>query len=83
MNDGTQDTCASGSICVHHSCYISCAAGFQVCQGLPVFNQCQSISSESGAYLVCGSPDSLGNDCDPTQGIECMGAQVCVDGVCK
>ncbi len=81
--DGTQDTCAAGSICVHHSCYISCEGGFTVCQSLPVFDQCQTISSSSGAYAVCGSPDSLGNDCDPTEGLECMGAQVCVDGVCK
>jgi hypothetical protein len=82
-NDGVQDACADGSICVHHSCYISCAMSITVCQGLPVFNQCQAIESSSGTYTVCGSPDSLGSDCDPTEELECMGAQVCVDGVCK
>ncbi|HVY49263.1 MAG TPA: hypothetical protein VHB21_25405 [Minicystis sp.] len=81
--DGQQDACASGSICVHHSCYIACGADPTVCNGLPTFNQCQAITSSSGAYNVCGSPDSLGSDCDPTQAQGCGGGKICVDGVCK
>lgn len=81
--DGTQDVCAAGSLCLHHSCFISCEPPNQnACSGLPDFNQCKSVNTTSGAHSVCGSSDNLGGQCDPTAGQECGGALICIDGFC-
>jgi hypothetical protein len=82
--EGTQDACAVGSICIHHSCYIACNpdAGTDACKNADKFNQCKSVSTGSGTYSVCGSASNLGSQCDPTQGKLCPGAGVCIDGFC-
>jgi hypothetical protein len=83
--EGTQDACAAGSICIHHSCYIACSpdAGADACKNADKFNICKSVTTSSGTYSVCGSASNLGTDCDPTQGKNCPGAGVCVDGFCR
>lgn len=81
--DGTQDLCASGSICLHHSCYISCEANANACSGLPDFDECKDVTTPSGTHPVCGSDQNLGSECDPTAGISCSPGFVCVDGFCK
>lgn len=82
--DGTQDACAAGSICLHHSCYISCEVPNQnACSALPDFDQCKSVTTPSGAHAVCGSSENLGGECDPTSGVECPVGSVCIDGFCK
>jgi hypothetical protein len=82
--DGTQDACASGSICLHHSCYISCETPNEsACDALPTFDQCKTVTTTSGAHDVCGSADNLGGECDPTSGLECPVGSICIDGFCK
>jgi len=82
--DGMQDACATGSICLHHSCYISCAAPNQnACSALPSFNQCKSVTTPSGTHDVCGSASNLGDECDPTAGLDCQPGLVCIDGFCQ
>ncbi len=81
--DGQQDVCATGSLCLHHSCYISCASSSSVCNGLPTFNQCKSVTTTSGAHQVCGSSTNLGGQCDPTAGLNCTPGLICIDGFCK
>jgi hypothetical protein len=80
--DGQQDICASGSICLHHSCYISCEPPNEMaCAGLPSFNQCKPVTTISGPHQVCGSDDNLGDQCNPT--LHCAQGGVCIDGYCK
>lgn len=82
--DGMQDVCAAGSICLHHSCYISCAApNDQACVALPDFNECKLVTTQSGDHPVCGSATNLGNECDPTAGMACSPGLVCIDGFCN
>lgn len=82
--DGMQDACASGSICLHHSCYISCEApNGNACSGLPSFNQCKLVTTQSGDHHVCGSTNNLGDECNPTAGENCAAGKICVDGFCK
>lgn len=82
--DGVQGTCAAGSICLHHNCYISCASpNTTACDNLPSFNICKSVTTSTGTYSVCGSSQNLGGECDPTQGLDCGNADVCMDGFCK
>ena len=81
--DGKQDACAAGSICLHHSCWISCDAPSEAaCDNLPALNSCNAATSTSGTYNVCGG-QQLGNECDPTAGLACSGGKVCIDGFCK
>jgi hypothetical protein len=83
--DGVQDNCATGSICIHHSCYIACnpEAGAAACQSADQFNQCKAVTTSSGTYDVCGSSTNLGNQCNPTDGQSCSNsAAVCIDGYC-
>jgi hypothetical protein len=85
--DGVQDACAIGSICLHHSCYIACNADAGAdaangCQSADQFNQCKSVTTSSGTYDVCGSSTNLGSQCDPTTGVSCPSAGVCIDGYC-
>jgi hypothetical protein len=83
--DGMRDVCSLGSICLHHNCYISCAApDTNVCDNLPSFNICKTVTTISGDHQVCGSNENLGSECDPTAGVNCMMAgEVCIDGFCK
>jgi hypothetical protein len=82
--DGVQDACAVGSICLHHSCWISCDAPSQtICDNQPALNKCKPVTSSSGTHNVCGTSTNLGGMCDPTAGNNCSGGKVCVDGFCK
>jgi hypothetical protein len=84
-NEGVQDSCASGSICLHHSCYIACSpdAGASGCQSADQFNECKPVTASGSTYYVCGSATNLGNQCDPTEGQQCSSsAAVCIDGYC-
>ena len=82
--DGVQDLCQAGSICLRHSCYISCDINVaDSCKSADNFNVCKSVTTSSGSHSVCGSDANLGTDCDPTQGKACTGALVCIDGFCK
>jgi hypothetical protein len=88
--DGQQDLCASGSICLHHNCYIACSAdagaadgGSNGCQNADQFNICKSVTTSTGTYYVCGSNSNLGNECDPTQSENCASPEVCIDGYCR
>ena len=85
--DGTQDKCATGSICLHHNCYISCtgASDTTTCAKADKFPTCKSVTTSSGAHNVCGSSTSLGSECDPTATPPkaCASGKVCIDGFCK
>lgn len=84
--DGMKDSCATGSICLHHSCFISCDPPMDMaCNNQPTgLNTCKPVTSSSGMHSVCGSAQNLGGECDPTSGVMCAGAgQVCIDGFCK
>jgi len=84
--EGKQDACATGSLCLHHNCYIACDsmadAGTQ-CKNADKFNICKSVVTKSGSYSVCGSASNLGNDCDPTIAKNCAGGLICIDGFCR
>jgi hypothetical protein len=88
-NDGQSGqlatTCADGDICVHHDCYPACGAdGGAACSGpAPNGTVCKNVTIETGTYSVCGTPTTLGSDCDPSQGSYCSGGKVCVDGYCQ
>ncbi|HEY2511237.1 MAG TPA: hypothetical protein VGI39_10285 [Polyangiaceae bacterium] len=81
--DGVQDACASGSICLHHSCYIACDpdAGAGACKSADQFNECKAVTTSNGTWNVCGSSTNLGSDCSPTQACT-SSAAVCIDGYC-
>lgn len=82
--DGQQDSCAAGSLCLHHNCYVSCEPPDQTaCDNLGTFNVCKDVTTVSGAHKVCGSNQNLGSDCDPTLGAACSGGKACIDGYCK
>lgn len=83
--DGAQDKCQLGSICLRHSCYISCDAdaGTEACKNADQFNVCKTVTTSSGPHAVCGSDTNLGTDCDPTQAKNCASPLVCIDGFCK
>jgi hypothetical protein len=85
---GQQDTCAMGSICLHHNCYIACEAdagadGGNTCQKADNFNQCKAVVTSTGTYDVCGSNTNLGSQCNPTQGQNCLSPAICIDGYCR
>jgi len=82
---GTQDVCNPGSICLHHSCYIACSMGDggNSCKTADEFNLCKAVMTSTGTFDVCGSSTNLGNQCDPTQGINCVAAAVCINGYCR
>jgi hypothetical protein len=82
--DGVQDACTTGSICLHHRCYIACNidAGATACQSADQFNVCKPVTTTSGTYDVCGSATSLGTECDPTSGKACSSGGICIDGYC-
>jgi hypothetical protein len=84
-NDGTQDACAQGSICLHHSCWISCDAPNQnACNNLVDINQCKPVEDGAATYNVCGSSTNLGSQCGAgSMGLTCSGGKICIDGFCK
>jgi hypothetical protein len=82
-SEGQEDVCALGSICLHHSCYISCdAPNPNACSAQTVTNVCKPVTTASGTHNVCGTNQNLGNQCDPTANLPCQSG-VCVDGFCK
>ncbi len=85
--EGTRDTCAEGSICLHHNCYIACSGpgDTTTCAKADKFPVCKSVTTSSGDYDVCGSSTSLGSECDPTATPPktCSSGKVCIDGFCK
>jgi hypothetical protein len=86
QTEGVKDACATGSICLHHNCYVACAidAGVNACQAVDKFNVCKPVTTSTGTYDVCGSATNLGNECDPTQNKSCVQiAAICIDGFCK
>lgn len=81
--EGVQDKCTTGSICLRHNCYIACSpTDPNACKTADQFNVCKSVTTTSGTYNVCGSATNLGSDCDPTIGKNCPGTQICIDGYC-
>jgi hypothetical protein len=97
-NDGVQDACASGSICLHHQCYIACnpdggagggdsgaeaGGGGTGCPNDNDLNVCKLVSESGTGYYVCGSSSSFGTECNPTTGLACANpSAVCIDGYC-
>lgn len=83
-NDGVQDVCAAGSICLHHSCWISCDAPHQsVCASMTVLNTCKRLQEAGATYDVCATSQNLGGQCGAGgTGATCSGGMVCVDGYC-
>ena len=82
---GSTGSCALGSVCLHHSCYIACDrdAGTTACRASDQLNVCKQVTSASGTYAVCGSDTNLGSECDLTLGKPCLAGRVCIDGTCK
>ncbi len=82
--EGMQDACKMGSLCLHHNCYIGCDSDASMpCKNADQFNICKSVTTISGTYSVCGSSTNLGNEGDPTQGKNCNGGLICIDGYCR
>lgn len=81
--DGVGAPCAASSVCLHHSCWISCDANPSACETQPELNTCKTVTSLSKPYNVCGSKNTLGGECDPTTSLACTGAKICIDGFCK
>ncbi len=81
--DGAQDVCAPGSICLRHSCYISCdQPNPNACDNQsPSLSECRTVATFSGEHQVCGSSDNLGGDCDPET--PCSEGKICIDGFCR
>jgi hypothetical protein len=86
--EGVQDNCKTGSICLHHSCYIACStsdagdAG-NSCKTADQFNECKAVTTNTGTYDVCGSNTNLGNQCNPTDNLNCSSPAICIDGYCR
>jgi hypothetical protein len=82
--DGKTGDCDVGSICLHHSCYISCDPEASTsCMKADMFPLCKAVTTSGGTYYVCGSNANLGNQCDPTRNLNCTGSDVCIDGYCR
>lgn len=84
LGDGSPGKCASGSICLRGSCYITCdPAAENSCRAADEFNQCKPVTTGGQSYSVCGSDTNLGNECSVADGNPCADpAKVCVDGYC-
>ena len=83
--DNTPGLCATGSMCLHHSCYITCNAMQtpNACTNQPTINTCKSVTTSSGTHTVCGSSSNLGGECGADSGKTCSTGKVCIDGFCK
>lgn len=83
-DDGVQDACQAGSICLRHSCYIACdSTAPDACKSADTFNVCKTVTTSSGSHSVCGSSTNLGTECDPTQAKACTSPLICIDGFCR
>jgi hypothetical protein len=82
--DGKKGDCDVGSVCLHHSCYISCdPESGTSCMTADMFPICKPVTTGTGTYYVCGSSSNLGSQCDPTRGLNCTGSDICIDGYCR
>lgn len=83
--DGQRDSCAASSVCLHHSCYISCADPNPLAcdNNPPALSVCKTVTTPSGPHKVCGSNQNLGSECDPTSGQGCTPGKICIDGFCR
>ncbi len=82
--EGVRDTCAQGSLCLRHSCYIACDPQVaDSCKAADVFNQCKPVTASGKNYNVCGSSTNLGAECDASAGKSCNAGKVCIDGFCR
>jgi hypothetical protein len=84
--DGVQDSCAKGSLCLRHSCYIACDAdaGADACKTNDTLNECKSVTTSSGQHSVCGSKTNLGTECNTAENKPCSDStKICIDGYCK
>ncbi|MEO5726171.1 MAG: hypothetical protein ABI134_14460 [Byssovorax sp.] len=77
--------CLAGSVCLHHSCYVSCDATQtpNACTNQPTINKCKSVTTTSGDHSVCGTSSTLGGQCGADSGKSCSSGQICIDGFCK
>jgi hypothetical protein len=85
-NDGVQDACNAGSICLHHDCWISCDAPNQsVCSTQTILNTCKPVANGAASYNVCGTAQNLGSQCGAGSvgNQSCTGGAICIDGYCK
>ena len=73
------NTCAASSVCLHHDCYAECDGDGGGCPA----SQCKQVTVGADTYAVCGTPTTLGSDCDLAVGARCPSSGVCVDGYCK
>jgi hypothetical protein len=82
-NDGASgqlaNSCDPASVCVHHDCYTACDGDGGGCPA----TQCKQVTVRAGTYAICGTPTTLGSDCDFAAGAVCPSSGVCVDGYCK
>jgi hypothetical protein len=83
--DGTQGTCATGSICLDLHCYISCVSNNQCAaagDGLPI---CEAVPDGANTYNICGSatPGSQCGALAPDGGAPCAAPTLCIDGTCQ
>jgi hypothetical protein len=86
QQDGVQDACTAGSICLHHDCWISCDATTMVpCTSQTILNTCKPVVSNGTSYNVCGTSQNLGSECGAGSigNKMCTGGKVCIDGFCK
>lgn len=83
--DNTPGLCATGSMCLHHSCYITCNAAQtpNACTNLTTINKCKAVTTISGNHTVCGSSSTLGGECGVDSGKTCSAGKICIDGFCK
>lgn len=83
-NEGVQDVCKMGSICLRHNCYIACDQdASNSCMNADMFKICKSVDTQSGTYSVCGSSSNLGSECDVTKMKNCTNNGICIDGFCR
>jgi hypothetical protein len=82
-NDGASgqlaNSCDPASVCVHHDCYTACDGDGGGCPAA----ECKQVTVHAGTYAVCGTPTTLGSDCDLAAGAACTSPAVCIDGYCR
>jgi hypothetical protein len=82
-NDGAlgqlANSCDPASVCLHHSCYVPCDGDGGGCAA----SSCKQVTVHAGTYAACGTPTTLGSQCDWAVGSMCSGGALCVDGYCN
>jgi hypothetical protein len=81
--EGTPAGCAAGSICLHHHCYVSCAADAGGCSAQSSAPVCKMVSVAATSYAVCGTTETLGSECDLSASKPCTDGKTCIDGFCR